>query len=72
MPKGTEILSLTGGGGGYGNPLDRAPDAVRNDVLEKYISEEHARSTYGVVLDEDHQVDAEQTARLRREMRAAA
>jgi N-methylhydantoinase B len=64
-PAGTEILSLTGGGGGFGNPLERDPEEVRNDVLEKYTSVEHARSAYGVVLDDNLQVDAAATAELR-------
>lgn len=72
VPQGTEILSLTGGGGGYGSPLDRAPEAVREDVLERYVSVEHARSAYGVVLDEDLEIDLERTARLREEMGSGA
>ena len=35
-------------GGGYGDPLEREPERVYRDVLEKYISIEHARDVYGV------------------------
>ena len=38
------------GGGGYHAPFTRDPNAVRNDVLEGFVSVEAARSAYGVVL----------------------
>lgn len=39
-------------GGGYGNPLDRDPGKVLDDVLDGFITVEHARADYGVVLAE--------------------
>jgi N-methylhydantoinase B len=64
------------GGGGWGDPLDRDPERVREDVLDEYVSIAGARRGYGVVLtgsleDLDLTVDREATARLRAEMRAA-
>ena len=53
------------GGGGYGNPSSRAPDQVREDLLDGRISREHARSAYGVVLGADAVVDWEATRKLR-------
>ena len=47
LPVGTIIHSLTGGGGGYGDAAERDPEAVREDLLDGFISEEHARSVYG-------------------------
>ncbi len=47
------ISFRTGGGGGYGDPLEREPSAVFRDVLLGYVSEEKARTEYGVVLTED-------------------
>ena len=38
------------GGGGYGDPLDRDPDAVRCDVLEGVVSAKATREVYGIVL----------------------
>jgi N-methylhydantoinase B len=38
------------GGGGYGDPLDRAADDVLEDVLEGLVSEAGARRDYGVVV----------------------
>ena len=39
-----------GGGGGWGDPLDRDPQAVLDDVLDEYVSIDGARRDYGVVL----------------------
>ena len=39
-----------GGGGGWGDPLDRDPQAVLDDVLDEYVSVEGASRDYGVVL----------------------
>lgn len=40
------------GGGGYGDPLRRDPDAVAHDVMEMKVSRDAARDIYGVVIDE--------------------
>jgi N-methylhydantoinase B len=39
-----------GGGGGWGNPLLRDPQAVLDDVWDEYVSQEGARRDYGVVV----------------------
>ena len=39
-----------GGGGGWGDPLDRDPQAVLDDVLDEYVSVAGAERDYGVVL----------------------
>ena len=64
-----DILTVTqGGGGGYGDPLLRDPALVAADVLDGYVSLEHARTDYGVILDpETRQVDASATEREREE-----
>jgi N-methylhydantoinase B len=64
-----------GGGGGWGDPLDRVPARVLDDVLDEYVSVEAAQHEYGVVLtgeldDLSLVVDADATTRLRAEMRA--
>ena len=41
----------SGGGGGYGSPLSRPVDDVRNDVRQGYVSVEEAAALYGVVVD---------------------
>jgi N-methylhydantoinase B len=62
----------TAGAGGYGDPLERDPEAVLRDVLARFVSVEGARRDYGVVLvGAPLAIDTEATAALRREMRAA-
>jgi N-methylhydantoinase B len=39
-------------GGGYGDPLERDPEKVLDDVLDGFITPQHAREDYGVVLIE--------------------
>ena len=56
-------------GGGYGDPLKRSPDQVREDVLDDYCTVEYAREAYGVVLNDEFKVDAAATEALRAEMR---
>jgi N-methylhydantoinase B len=69
-PADTEVLYLTAGGGGWGDPLDREPGRVLRDVREGYVSETHARERYGVALRADGaEVDAAATADLRRRLR---
>jgi N-methylhydantoinase B len=57
--------------GGFGDPLERDPLKVREDVLDqRSVSLGAARSIYGVVIDRDH-LDPVATKKLRDEMRAA-
>ena len=56
------------GGGGYGDPLERDPERVRNDVVYRMVSPECARDIYGVSLNENSELDLEETHRLREEM----
>ncbi|MFM8896075.1 MAG: hydantoinase B/oxoprolinase family protein, partial [Actinomycetales bacterium] len=64
------------GGGGYGDPLLREINAVREDVLDEYVSIDRAAKDYGVVLTPDPddpdglRVDLEATERLRSQIRA--
>jgi N-methylhydantoinase B len=41
------------GGGGYGDPLEREVQLVRDDVLARFVSFESARDIYGVVFEEE-------------------
>lgn len=64
-----------GGGGGFGDPLQRDPAAVKEDVLDEYVSVAAARERYGVVLTGtpeavDVEVDLPATARLREQLQA--
>lgn len=57
------------GGGGYGDPLQRDPEAVALDIRESKVSEAAAADIYGVVLV-DGAVDEEATRARRDELRA--
>ena len=60
---------LSACGGGYGDPLARSPEQVREDVLDDYCTIEHARAAYGVVLNSKLEIDAAATQARRSEMR---
>lgn len=53
MAEGERFINRTAGGGGYGDPLDRDPDSVVEDVLDGYVSAQAARELYGVELHPD-------------------
>ncbi len=72
IAKGDLLSIRSGGGGGFGNPLERDPDKVLEDVLEELVSVEAAQELYGVVFDEDGNVDYEDTKHLRAARMAAA
>ena len=60
-------------GAGYGDPLERDPEQVVEDVLDGFTTVEAARSAYGVVLrDGTLEIDVEATAAERRRQAASA
>jgi N-methylhydantoinase B len=73
---GDEFTRPSAGGGGFGDALERDPQAVREDVADGYVSLERARKDYGVVVREvdaelsEYEVDEEATAAERAEIRA--
>jgi len=48
LQRGDVIRTMTGGGGGFGNPRDRLSDDVRRDVRNGHVTLEAARLVYGV------------------------
>jgi N-methylhydantoinase B len=48
---GDVILKQSGGGAGVGNPAERDPEAVREDVLDGILSHQTAREVYRVDID---------------------
>jgi len=69
VPIGSEAIVRTGGGGGWGDPLERDPRAVQHDVAEEFISAEAALRDYGVVLTATHELDMDATQARRAAMR---
>ena len=54
------------GGGGLGDPLERDPEMVLGDVLDRLVSEAAAKEIYGVIIDNGHSaVDKNATVRQR-------
>ncbi|NEE03357.1 hydantoinase B/oxoprolinase family protein [Phytoactinopolyspora halotolerans] len=51
LAAGDVLANITGGGGGYGDPLARDPERVLADVVNGYVSVEAAAAEYGVVID---------------------
>jgi N-methylhydantoinase B len=68
VPVGASAIVRTGGGGGWGNPCERDPAKVAEDVREELISRAAARTLYGVVLRDDLTPDRAATEALRAEM----
>ena len=70
VPVKAEAIVRTGGGGGWGDPLERDPALVRTDVLEELVSVRAAREEYGVVLRDDLTLDETATHRERERLRS--
>ena len=70
MKSGEAYVLMSGGGGGYGHPLDRPMEKIEEDLREGYISRQRAEGCYGLVFDEktgkiDRQASQKQRDRLR-------
>jgi N-methylhydantoinase B len=67
--RGDTLRTVSPCGGGYGDPLERVPERVLDDVLDEVLSADAARALYGVVIDpEVGRVDREATLELRATM----
>ena len=51
LKKGDVVTVFAGGGAGYGNPIERDPQAVLKDVRNEKVSPQRAREIYGVSID---------------------
>jgi N-methylhydantoinase B len=71
ISEGDEFVRPSSGGGGFGDPLDRDPEAVVEDVKDDYVSVERAERDYGVVIEVvdpeicDYEIDYEATEEKR-------
>ena len=70
IPRGEHLVLEMPGGGGLGDPLDRDPERVAEDVRNGFVSIERARADYGVVLDPRHRLDRVRTRNERNARRA--
>ncbi len=63
---GDRISFVSAGGGGYGDPLERDPQAVERDVQYGYVSIEKAKQDYGVIIEPGSlKLNLDATQRLR-------
>ena len=70
MKKGDVYRLIQAGAGGYGDPLERDPDAVLADLIQEKVTPQRARAAYGVVISADTvEMDAQATTELRARMR---
>jgi N-methylhydantoinase B len=78
VPPESRVIIRSAGGGGWGDPLERDPIRVIEDIRDGFVSIEGAKSAYGVVAKTNGksgldaiELDAEATTRLRQQMRTA-
>ena len=70
LEHGDVFVFFAAGGGGYGDPLDRNPEAVASDIAQDWVSVKRAKSDYGVSIADDGSVDPVATEALRTEIRS--
>lgn len=72
---GDQFSRPSAGGGGYGDPLNRDPEMVVEDVADGYVSVSRAAKDYGVVIAVgdielcEYAIDSVETEKLRAHMR---
>jgi N-methylhydantoinase B len=70
--RGDVLRHVLAGGGGWGDPLERDPQAVLRDVRNEFLSVTRARVDYGVIVDTTAwRVDEAATKTLRAEIAVA-
>lgn len=69
VAKGDQLHFITWGGGGWGDPLDRDPALVGKEITQGLVTSEGAKA-YGVIANDEGEVDQPATDALRASMRA--
>ena len=71
---GDRITNMNPGGGGYGDPMDRAVEKVVTDIRNGLVSVKGAKEDYGVIISDPATlaVDMAATETLRATRRAVA
>ena len=70
MVAGDRVTLRSAGGGGYGDPLEREPNRVAEDLYFGYISAAVAEKVYGVIIGNDGKIDEEATGKQRQRIKA--
>jgi N-methylhydantoinase B len=77
LESGDAFTRPSAGGGGFGDPLERDPQAVCDDVADGYVSVERALKDYGVAVDvvdqelSEYEIDEERTREERERIAGA-
>lgn len=66
LNEGDQLQVFISGGGGYGSPLCRPIDLVQEDLKNNYISKESAENLYGIIFDQEGNIDIESTEKNRK------
>lgn len=66
IKKGDAFAVRSGGGGGFGDPFTRPPSKVADDVRQGYVSISSAQRDYGVIFDDDGNLNLEATEKVRK------
>ena len=66
---GDRVTMIGPCGGGYGDPLERHPQQVLEDVRDGYLSIAGAKSDYGVIITAARDLDAVATVAARQSRR---
>jgi len=67
LQSGDRVVVATPGGGGYGDPLTRDPDAVKMDVMLERYTHDQAKEWFGVIITTDGEVDITATREQRKQ-----
>ena len=67
--EGDRLVFETAGAGGLGDPLERDPETVVQDIRWNLVSPEAAEEEYSVILDDRNEVDTEKTESRREELK---
>ncbi|WP_338448107.1 hydantoinase B/oxoprolinase family protein [Niallia oryzisoli] len=67
--KGDAFYYCVQGGGGYGDPLERDPNKVAEDVLNGKVSNKVAKEVYGVIINDTGEVNENKTHMQRERIR---
>jgi N-methylhydantoinase B len=71
LKSGERYILRSGGGGGYGSPLERPLDRVQADLVHGYITPARAQRSYGIVMSDEGVVDAAASIARRAELAAS-
>ncbi|MBS7699729.1 MULTISPECIES: hydantoinase B/oxoprolinase family protein [unclassified Chelatococcus] len=69
LSAGDVYTVCSGGGGGFGSPLERNLADLENDLRQGYVSRKAASEFYGAAFDKDGRIDRDATALRRIDMR---